>query len=62
MYGKHIVYSDGGGTEYPEACRFLNLKHHLHFSLEKSIIELLIQYIKEIEQNALMMTIFHVEK
>ena len=34
-HGKHPVSTDGG-TWYPQACRFLNLKHHLHsFCLEK---------------------------
>ena len=33
-YGKYPVSSDGG-TWYPQACRFLNLKHHLHSSFEK---------------------------
>jgi putative transposase len=37
-YGKHSVSTDGG-TWYPQACRFLKLKHHLHSSLEKSLIE-----------------------
>jgi putative transposase len=45
-YGKHPVSTDGG-TWYPQACRFLKLKHHLHSSLEKSIIERTIQYIKD---------------
>ena len=39
IHGKHPVSTDGGGTWYPQACRFLNLKHHLHSSYEKSIIE-----------------------
>ena len=46
-YGKHPVSTDGG-TWYPlQACRFLKLKHHLHSSLEKSIIERTMQYIKD---------------
>lgn len=48
-YGKHPISTDGG-TWYPQACSFLKLKHHLHSSYEKSIIE-------RIEQN-LLMTIF----
>ncbi|HEY6535406.1 MAG TPA: hypothetical protein VIY08_06360 [Candidatus Nitrosocosmicus sp.] len=28
---------------YPQACRFLNLLHHIHSSFEKSIIERTIQ-------------------
>jgi putative transposase len=46
MYGKHQVSSDGG-TWYPQACKFLNLHHHLHSSIEKSMIERTIQYIKD---------------
>jgi putative transposase len=38
LYRKHIVYSDGGSW-YPEACNSLMLKHILHTSFEKSIIE-----------------------
>ena len=37
-YGLHQVSSDGS-TWYPQACKFLNLLHHLHSSFEKSIIE-----------------------
>jgi putative transposase len=47
-YGLHSVSSDGDGTWYPQqACRFLNLYHHLHSSFEKSLIERTIQYIKD---------------
>jgi putative transposase len=45
-YGKHPVSTDGG-TWYPQACKFLKLKYHLHSSLEKSLIERTIQYIKD---------------
>ena len=45
-YGKHPVSTDGG-TWYPQACRFLNIEHHLHSHFEKSIIERTIQYIKD---------------
>ena len=46
-YGKHPVYTDGRGTWYPQACKFLKLEHHLHSSFEKSIIErTIIQYVK----------------
>lgn len=39
-YGLHQVSSDDGGNWYlPQACKFLKLNHHLHFSLEKSMIE-----------------------
>ena len=37
VHGKHPASTDGG-TWYPQACRFLNLKHHIHSSYEKSII------------------------
>jgi putative transposase len=45
-YGKCPVSTDGG-TWYPQACRFLNLIHHLHSYYEKSIIERTMQYIKD---------------
>ncbi|HET9774320.1 MAG TPA: DDE-type integrase/transposase/recombinase [Nitrososphaeraceae archaeon] len=45
-YGKHTVYTDGG-TWYPQACNFLNLKHMLHSPLEKSLIERMMQYFKD---------------
>src|SRR4051794_1185539 len=32
---------------YPQACRFLKLKHHIHSPYEKSIIERTMQYIKD---------------
>ena len=37
-YGKHPISTDSG-TWYPQAYRFLKLKHHLHSLYEKSIIE-----------------------
>ena len=37
-YGKHTVYTDGG-TWYDEACNIIGLKHHLHSSIEKSLID-----------------------
>ena len=46
IHGKHCVSTDGG-TWYPQACRFLKLRHHIHSSLEKSLIERTIQYIKD---------------
>ena len=45
-YGKHPISTDGG-TWYPQGCEFLKLNHHLHSSLEKSLIERTIQYIKD---------------
>ncbi|HEX5187197.1 MAG TPA: hypothetical protein VFV86_09935 [Nitrososphaeraceae archaeon] len=44
-YGRHIVYTDGG-TWYPQACNFLHFNHHLHSSLEKSLIERVMQYLR----------------
>ncbi len=42
-----IVSTDDGGTWYHlQACKFLKLDHHIHSTLEKSIIERTIQYIK----------------
>jgi putative transposase len=45
-YGKHPLSTDGG-TWYPQACRFLNIEHHLHSLYERSIIERTTQYIKD---------------
>jgi putative transposase len=45
-YRNHPVSTDGG-TWYPQACRFLNLDHHIQSPYEKSIIERIIQYIKD---------------
>ena len=46
-YGRHPVYSDGGGTWYPEACNVMRLKHKLHSPLEKSLVERVMQYFKD---------------
>jgi putative transposase len=46
IYGKYIVYSDGGSW-YPEACISLGLKHRLHSSYEKSIVERTTEYLKD---------------
>ena len=45
-HGKHPVSTDGG-TWYPQACRFLKVKHHIHSPFEKSLVERAIQYIKD---------------
>ncbi len=45
-HGECPVSTDGG-TWYPQACQFLKLKHHVHPSFEKSIIERTMQYIKD---------------
>ena len=46
IHGRHPVSTDGG-TWYPQACRFLKLDHHIHSSIEKSLIERTMQYIKD---------------
>jgi putative transposase len=49
-YGKHHISTADGddGIRYPlQACKFLKLKHLLHSSFEKSIIEKTIQYVKD---------------
>jgi putative transposase len=45
-YGQHPVSTDGG-TWYPQACQFLKLRHHIHSSYEKSLVERTMQYIKD---------------
>ena len=45
-YGKHTVYTDGG-TWYDEACNVIGLKHYLHSSVEKSLMERVNQYFKD---------------
>ena len=45
-YGNHPISTDGG-TWYPQACEFLNMDHHIHSPLEKSLIERTMQYIKD---------------
>jgi putative transposase len=45
-YGKHTVYTDGG-TWYDEACNVLRLRHYLHSSVEKSLMERVNQYFKD---------------
>lgn len=46
IHGRHPLSTDGG-TWYPQACRFLKLDYHIHSSLEKSLIERTMQYIKD---------------
>ena len=46
IHGRHSVSTDGG-TWYPQACRFLKIRHHLHSAYEKSLIERTMQYIKD---------------
>ncbi len=47
IYDKHSSVSTDGGTWYPQACKFLKLKHHIHSFYQKSIIEITMQYIKD---------------
>ncbi|HEY6587982.1 MAG TPA: DDE-type integrase/transposase/recombinase [Nitrososphaeraceae archaeon] len=49
-YGKHTVYTDGG-TWYDEAYKILKLKHYLHSSIEKSLMERVNQYFKDRSEN-----------
>jgi hypothetical protein len=58
-YGQHSISTDGG-TWYPQACRFLKLRHHIRSPYEKNIIERTVQYIKDRTEN--LMTIFLAEK
>jgi len=45
-FGKHTVYTDGG-TWYDQACNVIGLKHYLHSSIEKSLMERVNQYLKD---------------
>jgi putative transposase len=49
-YGRHPVYTDGG-TWYHEVCNLLKLKHYLHSSIEKSLMERVNQYFKDRTEN-----------
>ncbi len=46
-HGVYLISTADGGTLYPQAYHFLKLKHHIHSSYEKSIIEITMQYIKD---------------
>ena len=41
------MFSDDGGTWYPEACNSLGLRHILHSPFERSIIERTMESIKD---------------
>ena len=58
-YGNHPVSTDGG-IWYPQTCEFLKMDHHIHSSLEKSLIERKICNKSKIKPKFLM-TISHVE-
>ncbi|MDR4510695.1 MAG: DDE-type integrase/transposase/recombinase [Nitrososphaeraceae archaeon] len=45
-YGKHTIYTDGG-TWYDQACDVIGLKHYLHSSIEKSLMERVNQFLKD---------------
>ena len=62
-YGKHPLSTDMvGDMVYPQACRFLNIEHHIHSLYERgSIIEKEQSNTLRIEPN-LLMTTFLVEK
>jgi transposase-like protein len=55
-YGRHPVYTDGS-TWYDEACNIIGLKHYLHSSIEKSLMERVNQYFKDRIENLLIITI-----
>jgi len=44
-YDRNPISTDRG-TWYHQSCKLLKLKHHLHSSFEKTIIERTKQYIK----------------
>ena len=46
IYGERPESTDGG-TRYPQACRFLRIKHHIHSPLEKSMMERTMQCIMD---------------
>jgi len=44
-YVKHTIYTDGV-TCYDEACNIIGLKHYLHCSIDKSLMERVNQFLK----------------
>ncbi|HJS63698.1 MAG TPA: hypothetical protein VJ767_02435 [Nitrososphaeraceae archaeon] len=58
-YGKHIAYTDGG-TWYDEASEIIGLKHYLHSSVEKSLMERVNQYFKDIIELKVLTITIHV--
>lgn len=54
-YDRRSVNSDGA-TWYPEACKIFRLKHFMHYLVEMSLIERIMQYLK-IGERILMITI-----
>ena len=59
-YGKHPLSTDGG-TWYPQACRFLNIEHHIHSLYMREVSLKGQSNTLRIEPN-LLMTTFLVEK
>jgi hypothetical protein len=56
--GKNSVYSDGGSTWYPEACKVLQVKdYYIHSPVEKNLIAMVIMQYFKTEQKDLMITI-----
>ena len=49
-YGKHTVYSDSG-TWYPKTYNVMRLRHYLHSSIEKCLMERVNQYFKDRTEN-----------
>ncbi len=45
-YGKKPITTNGD-TWYPQACKHLGLKNHIHSPYQKSIIERTIKYLKD---------------
>jgi transposase-like protein len=45
-YRKHTMFTDGG-TWYDEAYNIIGLKHYLHSSIEKSLMERVNQYFRQ---------------
>ncbi|MDR4511115.1 MAG: hypothetical protein MRJ93_05350 [Nitrososphaeraceae archaeon] len=45
-YGKHTIYTDGG-TCYDQVCNVIGLKHYLHSSIKKSLMERVNLYLKD---------------
>jgi putative transposase len=35
---KDPLSTDGSGTWYPQACKFLKIKHHIHLSLMREAL------------------------
>jgi hypothetical protein len=58
-YGKHTVFTEGG-TWYDETCNIIGLKHNLHSSIEKGVMERVNQYLKD--RTKVLMTTIHVPK